>query len=128
MSILDSKRTHLTWLPFEDDATTRILLAGAFFMAAYFVVLLPPFLVDPRMLEGANVWLKPIKFSISLSLHFLTVAILAQLLPRAIRTGPSLAIATYLAIASLVLEAGMSVCKLRADGDRISILKRSLKP
>ena len=103
---LDKQRTHTFAINgFDDDAVTRVFLAGALFMTAFFVVLTPPFLIDPRTLEGANVWLKPQKFAISLFVHFLTLALLAQLLPRQVRTGPSLAIAAYLSIAALVLEA-----------------------
>ncbi|MEM8771600.1 MAG: hypothetical protein AAGD92_08130 [Pseudomonadota bacterium] len=103
---LDAQRTHdFALTGFDDDTTTRALLSGAFFMVAFFVVLSPAYFADTRVLEGANVWLKPQKFAISLFVHFITLAVLAQLLPRRVRTGPSLAIATYLAIGSLVLEA-----------------------
>lgn len=113
---LDKQRMHPLALPgFDDDAITRALLGGALLMAAYFVIQFPPYLTDQRLVEGVNVWVKPLKFSVSLGLHFMTVAVLAQLLPRNIRVGPSLAIATYLAIGSLVLEAGyVSVQAARA--------------
>ena len=106
MSFFDARRTHVPWAPgFDDDHVTRALLAGAFFMAAMFVVVVPPWALDPRLLEDANVWTKPQKFHVSLFVHFATLAILAQLLPRRIRAGPILSTATYLAIGALILEA-----------------------
>ncbi len=105
MSFLDAQRTHRPAAPgFDDDHVTRALLAGAFAMVALFVVLAPSWFVDARLVEGVNVWVKPQKFAVSLSLHFLTLAVLAQLVTRATRTVASMAIATYLAIGALVLE------------------------
>lgn len=65
---------------FSDDYLTRSLLACAFISAAIFVALLGPYLIDDRLLDGHNVWLKPQKFAVSLFVHFVTVAIAAQLL------------------------------------------------
>ena len=110
MSFLDARRTHGPSLAgFDDDVVTRALLASAFSMVALFVVLVGPWVVDGRLVEGVNPWTKPQKFAVSLALHFLTLAILAQLLARPIRTGPSLLTATYLAMGALVLEAGYIV-------------------
>lgn len=96
------------WMPLmpqlDDDYVTRVLLATGLFMLAAFVVFTPAWLLDPRILDGANVWTKPQKFNISLSLHFVTLAILAQLLSREIRTGWPMRIFAYLAVAGLVFE------------------------
>ncbi len=105
MSFLDRQRTHAPAFPgMDDDQVTRAMLAGAFSMIALFVVLTPGWFIDDRVLEGANVWTKPQKFAVSLFVHFMTLAVLAQTLPRNFRTGPSLSITTYLAIGALVLE------------------------
>jgi len=104
MRWLDSRRTHAPVGPFDDDPVTRVLLACAFSMIAMFVVLTPPWLIETRLIEGVNAWTKPQKFNVSLLVHFMTLAILAQTLPREIRTGPSLRVSTYLAVGSLVLE------------------------
>ena len=105
MSFLDSQRTHTSIIGrLDDDVVTRALIAGALSMLAAFIVLLPPWFLDQRMVEGSDVWLKPQKFHVSLFVHFVTLALLAQLLPRAVRTGHSMRIFTYLALSSLVME------------------------
>lgn len=90
----------------DDDHVTRLLLALSLFMVANFVVFLAPWLLDPRVLDGAAVWTKPQKFNVSLALHFATLAILAQQLPREVRSGPVLITFSYAAAVSLVLEWG----------------------
>ena len=70
---------------FGDDYLTRSLLACAFISAAIFVGLLGPYLIEDRVLDGHNVWLKPQKFAVSLFVHFMTVALAAQLLTQKIR-------------------------------------------
>lgn len=71
---------------FGDDYLTRSLLACAFISAAIFVGLLGPYLVETRILDGHNVWLKPQKFAVSLFVHFMTIAMAAQLIASKIRT------------------------------------------
>ena len=105
MNWLDAERTARPIGPFDDDPVTRALLAGAFFMAAMFAVLLLPWFFETRLVEGVNAWTKPQKFHLSLFVHFLTLGVLAQTLPRKVRAGPTLAIFSYLAVASLLLEA-----------------------
>ena len=87
-----------------DDHMTRLNLSLALLMAASFIVFIPAMLIDTRMLDSAGVWIKPQKFNISLGLHFLTIAVLAQLLPREVRNGPTLIIFSYLAGFALLLE------------------------
>lgn len=87
-----------------DDYITRLHLTLALFMLASFVVFIPAWLLDTRTLDSAAVWTKPQKFNISLALHFFTIAVLLQLVPRDIRTGPVLVIFSYLAAAALVFE------------------------
>ncbi|MEM6907776.1 MAG: hypothetical protein AAF494_03775 [Pseudomonadota bacterium] len=88
----------------DNDHVTRLHLALALFMFANFLLFLPAWLLDPRMLDSASVWTKPQKFNLSLSLHFLTLAVLFQMVPREIRNGPSLLLFSYLAAGSLLLE------------------------
>ncbi|MHA7871118.1 MAG: hypothetical protein ACX939_02085 [Hyphococcus sp.] len=104
MRWLDARRTHTPVGPFDDDPVTRVLLACAFLMIAMFVVVTPPWLIETRLVEGVNVWTKPQKFHVSLLVHFVTLAILAQTLPREIRAGPTLGVFAYLAAGSLVFE------------------------
>jgi hypothetical protein len=89
---------------FDNDHVTRLNLSMAVFMAAAFVVFVPAWLMDARMLDSANVWTKPQKFHVSLGLHFLTLAVLMQLVPREVRTGWTLLIFSYLAAIALVFE------------------------
>ncbi len=86
------------------DHMTRLNVSLALLMAASFVVFAPAMLLDPRMLDSAPVWVKPQKFNISLSLHFFTIAWLAQLVPAKIRNGPALITFSYLAGAGLLFE------------------------
>lgn len=90
----------------DNDHVTRLLLVLSLFMLANFVVFLPAWFLDPRSLDGAAVWTKPQKFNVSLALHFATLALLAQQLPREIRSGPVLIGFSYAAAVSLVFEWG----------------------
>jgi len=89
---------------FGDDYLTRSLLACAFISAAVFVGLLGPFLVEDRLVDGHNVWLKPQKFTVSLFVHFMTVAIAAQLLTETIRSQRILAISVGATMVAHVFE------------------------
>ena len=90
----------------DDDQVTRLLLVSCLFMLANFVVFAPAWFLDPRVLDGASVWTKPQKFTVSLALHFATLAVLAQQLPREVRSGPVLIGFSYAAAVSLVFEWG----------------------
>ena len=88
----------------DDDHVTRLNLTLAIFMFASFIVFIPAWLLDTRTLDSAAVWTKPQKFNVSLGLHFLTLAVLMQIVPRDVRKGPILLIFTYLAGIALLLE------------------------
>ncbi len=104
MRWLDSQRTHTPIGPFSSDPITRALLAATFLMLAMAVVLAVPWFFDARLVEGVNAWTKPQKFSLSLMVHFFTLAVLAQTLPLKVRTGPTLSVFVYLSIAALLME------------------------
>jgi hypothetical protein len=105
MRYLDAMRRGGPVLPgLDDDHVTRALIAAAVFSVAMFVATLPAWLTDARTLDGASVWLKPQKFNVSMTLHFLTLAALAQQLPRRVRAGPTLSFFAYAAIASMAFE------------------------
>lgn len=96
---------HMALVPtLDNDHVTRLNLTLAIFMFASFIVFIPAWLIDTRMLDSAAVWTKPQKFNISLGLHFLTLAVLLQLVPRNVRTGPVLLTFSYLAGIALVFE------------------------
>ena len=50
------------------------LVASALLFLALIAPTLVAFILDTRVLGGVNVWLKPLKFELSLSLYFLTLA------------------------------------------------------
>ena len=71
----------------DDDHTTRTWLAIVWFMFAAFMITAPAYAIDPRTLWDVSVWSKPMKFELAMMVHFATLAVLAQQLPRANRTG-----------------------------------------
>ena len=71
-------------------------------MIALFLILLIWAVFDPRLIDGIPVWLKPLKFSLSLVVHFATLALIVRSLSPELRTWRSLTIAaTILAAAGL---------------------------
>jgi hypothetical protein len=86
------------------DTVTRNLVWAAAFMAACLILIVPVGAVDGRLLQGVNVWEKPFKFAVSLTIHFATLAVLVQLLPLAVRQGWTLRIATAAAVAAGAFE------------------------
>lgn len=90
----------------EPDETTLGWIGLACFMIAIMVVLAPAAVYDARMLDGARIWDKPIKFALSLAVHFATLAILVQLLPREVRAGPRMARMVRFAVTAAIFEMG----------------------
>lgn len=90
--------------PLADEPVTRALIATGAMMLAMFVVLLPASFLDPRDINGAGVWEKPLKFSLALGLHFFSLAVLVQLLEPRRRGGFALSAAAAAACAAAVFE------------------------
>lgn len=90
--------------PLDADRTTRDCVMTAGFMLAVLVVLTPPALLDPRTLDGVNVWAKPLRFALAFGLHFATLAILAQLLVPAVREGRLFARCVTVSVGFVVFE------------------------
>ncbi|MGF1457245.1 MAG: hypothetical protein ACFB6R_17940 [Alphaproteobacteria bacterium] len=88
----------------DTDPVTRIWMAGALFMVALFVSTLPAYWIDERTTNGVSVWLKPIKFQVSLAIQFMSVALLAQLVIRSTRTSLVFLAGTYVVTAALIFE------------------------
>src|SRR5688572_5180809 len=57
------------------------LTAAGLLMLGVLAVTLVGLLVDPRVVTGAPVWLKPAKFAVSLAIYMLTLAWIFSLLP-----------------------------------------------
>lgn len=61
-----------------DPALLRIAVA----VTLSLLLTLPALLLDSRMLNGENVWVKPIKFQVALAVYLATLAVFASLLPK----------------------------------------------
>ena len=90
----------------DNDETTRAWLALAGFMVAVMIVLTPAAFYDPRVLEGAPLWGKPLKFALSIAVHFITLAVLVQLLSPQTRTGRLMSRLVRVSITAAVFEIG----------------------
>ena len=58
----------------------RSTWAGALVLAGLFGLAALSATIDDRLIEGASVWAKPMKFAASFALHLATLAVLAQLI------------------------------------------------
>lgn len=93
-------------LTLERDETTHAWMGAACFMIAIMIVLTPAAIYDTRVLDGVGVWEKPLKFALSIAVHFATLAILVQLLPPEVRTGPRMARVVRFSVTAAVFEIG----------------------
>ena len=73
-----------------------------FVFLVLFAVTLGAYAIDERLLNGISVWTKPLKFQVSLALHFATLALLAGLLPAGRRRTRG-----FRAVASISAAAGL---------------------
>ncbi len=78
---------------------------GLFLTASLAVTLLAAAL-DPRQFQGINVWIKPVKFQLSLALYTLTLAAYARWLPPAL--GQNAAWRAYTAVVALCILAELA--------------------
>lgn len=88
---------------YEDNMTQLWMMSG-FFLLAFFFVLMVANQLDTRTLANSPIWAKPIKFSLSLAMHFFTLAILVRQIPIEQRSKTVLVVFGYLAVASMLLE------------------------
>jgi hypothetical protein len=58
-----------------------LLTATALFLALLVIPMLAAAMIDPRLHLGENIWIKPIKFAIALSVYTATLAFFARYLP-----------------------------------------------
>ena len=61
-------------------AEPRFAATGLLFLLSLAVTLAAA-TIDPRLFQGDDIWLKPIKFQIALAIYFLTLAFFARWLP-----------------------------------------------
>ena len=88
----------------ELDETTRLFVFCTLFTIASLPLLLSANLVDQRLLDGMPIWHKPLRFSVSLMLHFLTLAVLIKLVTPDMREAKRLGWIAKAACASLWFE------------------------
>lgn len=73
-------------------------------LAGLAAVLMPLAFIERRRLDSANVWAKPIKFSVSLAIHFLTLALVTAALAPAVSGSLALTITAFAAAAATFYE------------------------
>lgn len=83
---------------------SAVLFWSAIIMVFFFIVSLAGLLIDDRTLLGVNVWIKPLKFSISIGVYLLTVGFLVTKYPYSIRKRN---IINHLTSWMLVIEMGI---------------------
>lgn len=90
--------------PLPGDHTSRAWLATGLFMFAFLFAIAPATLIDPRMIDGVSVWSKPLKFCLALGVHFITLALLVQLLTPKTRAGIVMRGAVWASVAAGLFE------------------------
>jgi hypothetical protein len=85
-------------------AAHAVTLGTMLFCAALLPVTAASHLMDERLVNGINVWTKPLKFELSLSVHFLTLALMFTLLTERARGSRPVRWALYAAAGSGVFE------------------------
>ncbi len=91
---------------FYDDQHKNINIwwQGVLFLAVFFAITILLFSVDQRILADEALWAKPIKFEVSVVIHFITLAVIASLLKPATRSGISWKAMSYCAVAAGIFE------------------------
>ncbi len=96
------------------------------------LVTLAALLLDPRMLDGQNVWLKPLKFEISLTVFLLTLAWCAGWLPRGVAERDWFRLFTAVVVGCVALEmlwiAGAAAFGLRSHFNTDVAFLRAVYP
>ena len=77
---------------------------GSILMAALLLPMMFLIAVDGREFEGLSIWVKPIKFTLSVIIHFITLAVLATLLDNSVRHGSKWRILSAAVVICGVLE------------------------
>ncbi len=91
----------------------RVWLQSAFLLLAAIPAILIAFQFDARMINDIPIWVKPLKFHVSTSLHLITLAVLVQFLSKDTRTsiwlGAVAVISAVAAVIELLIISGQAV-------------------
>jgi hypothetical protein len=92
---------------FYGDRQTHLNIwwQGAFLLAVFFAISVLLSVFDQRLLANEALWAKPIKFQISIAIHFITLAVLASLLSPAKRNGVGWKVMSYGVVAAGIFGA-----------------------
>ena len=91
-------------------------------MLALFAVTAVLALVDRRMIAGASVWAKPLKFELSLAIHFATLALVASVLGETWRRSPWLEAVAWASAACALFEiAYIALQAARQQGSHFNV-------
>lgn len=85
------------------SSNTAFAKTGLFMLALSLPVLIA-LVIDTREFQDQNVWIKPLKFQLSLALHLLTLAWFAQLLPQTFTAQRGYRMYSYVVIFSILAE------------------------
>jgi len=77
---------------------------GTLLLAVFLAISILLYLFDPRYLGDEKLWIKPIKFEISVILHFATLAVLASLISAGRREGRAWTGITYMVVGAGLFE------------------------
>lgn len=104
--LLGAPQQEYPSLPFglSDDPVTRVWVMSVGFLLAVLVVIMPAYYFDARLFNGVSFWHKPTKFALSLLIHFVTLAWLAQQLELRYRKSLTLIVVGYSAVAAMLFE------------------------
>lgn len=106
----------------------RHFRTSAAFCLALLAITIPVRLIDERLLNGVSVWSKPVKFQISLALHFAMLALIASRLSPPFRTGIWMTLLALAAMASLGFELGYIMLQAAKQEASRSTPCRSCRP
>ena len=77
---------------------------GVALLSVFFLLNLPLYFLDQRLLGDELLWIKPIKFEISVIIHLVTLAVLASLLSPRRRNGLPWKVMSYVVVAATLFE------------------------
>ena len=99
-NVLNNRLTYLD----PESRHFNLCWQATLFMLSLFIVTLILWSFDQRQLDNVSVWAKPLKFESSLTIYFITLALLATYLPVATRMRATWRWAVRFAVAAGVFE------------------------